>query len=78
MSGSSDNTARVWDVGAAKCVLVLDSLHTDSVRCVDLKVIYKEANSKPYLTCTVHVIYVTGNLSIVQTGVHYIELISLS
>ena len=39
MSGSSDNTARVWDVQAAKCVLVLVSLHTDTVRCVDLKVI---------------------------------------
>lgn len=37
VSGSSDNTARVWDVQAAKCVLVLDSLHTDTVRCVDLK-----------------------------------------
>ena len=38
MSGSSDNTARVWDVQTAKCILVLDSPHTDSVRCVTLKV----------------------------------------
>ena len=39
MSGSLDNTVRVWDVKATKCVLVLDSPHTDAVRCVDLKVI---------------------------------------
>lgn len=37
VSGSSDNTARVWDVQTAKCILVLDSPHTDSVRCVQLK-----------------------------------------
>ena len=38
VSGSSDNTVRVWGVKMAKCVLVLDSPHTDSVRCVQLKV----------------------------------------
>ncbi|PFX27958.1 F-box/WD repeat-containing protein 7 [Stylophora pistillata] len=37
VSGSSDNTVRVWDVRTAKCGLVLDSPHTDSVRCVQLK-----------------------------------------
>lgn len=38
VSGSSDNTVRVWDVKTNSCVLVLDSPHTDSVRCVQLKV----------------------------------------
>jgi len=37
VSGSSDNTVRVWDVKTNSCVLVLDSPHTDSVRCVQLK-----------------------------------------
>jgi len=40
VSGSSDNTVRVWDVKTNACVLVLDSPHTDSVRCVQLKVQY--------------------------------------
>ncbi|KAK2559654.1 F-box/WD repeat-containing protein 7 [Acropora cervicornis] len=37
VSGSSDNTLRVWDVKTHQCVLVLDSPHTDSVRCVQLQ-----------------------------------------
>lgn len=37
VSGSSDNSVRVWDVKTNNCVLVLDSPHTDSVRCVQLK-----------------------------------------
>ena len=40
VSGSSDNTLRVWDVKTHQCVLILDSPHTDSVRCVQLQVCY--------------------------------------
>lgn len=42
VSGSSDNTLRVWDVKTHQCVLVLDSPHTDSVRCVQLQVCYNK------------------------------------
>ncbi|XP_068687964.1 F-box/WD repeat-containing protein 7-like isoform X1 [Montipora foliosa] len=37
VSGSSDNTVRVWDVKTNQCVHVLGSPHTDSVRCVQLQ-----------------------------------------
>ena len=46
VSGSSDNTVRVWDVKSNSCVLVLDSPHTDSVRCVQLKVYCLNCHSK--------------------------------
>ena len=38
VSGSSDNTVRVWDVKTNRILLVLGPPHTDSVRCLQLKV----------------------------------------
>ena len=46
MSGSSDNTVRVWNVKSNSCVLVLGSPHTDSVRCVQLKVLFCHSKEK--------------------------------
>lgn len=37
VSGSSDKTARVWDLFTARCLQVLDN-HTDAVTCVCIKV----------------------------------------
>ncbi|CAH3046341.1 unnamed protein product [Porites lobata] len=37
VSGSSDNTVRVWDVKTNRILLVLGPPHTDSVRCLQLK-----------------------------------------
>ncbi|EDO33032.1 predicted protein [Nematostella vectensis] len=36
VSAGSDNCARVWDIKEARCTHVLDTPHTDSVRCVQL------------------------------------------
>ena len=38
VSGSSDNTVRVWDVKTNRILFVLGPPHTDSVRCLQLKV----------------------------------------
>ena len=41
VSGSADNTARIWDLEGHKCIRVLDS-HSDEVTCIALRVIVEQ------------------------------------
>ena len=44
VSGSSDNTSRIWNLKSLECLHVLEG-HTDAVNCIAIKVKFSEWNN---------------------------------
>jgi WD40 repeat protein len=73
VSGSSDNSVRIWDLETHECSHVLEN-HSDEVTCVKIKVQLCMSMCMSWLACLQTILFYLKNSGLVeQTTLFYLK-----